>query len=147
MERTTILDTFTSTMQAVSNASKTLNSNGCLCHKKLQVVFQITYWGGLWWTQTQGIIIFPSVSKDPYFFKVHSYSSLDMATFGRENGGGLKCHDTCILFAYCFNVLVLMTPMRMDDALTLPFLCLQSISRPLSASVSLMMGKVKTSQK
>ena len=44
-------------------------------------------------------------------------------------------------------VLVLLTPMLIDDALLLPFLSSQSISRPLSASVSLIMGKVKTSQK
>ena len=37
-------------------------------------------------------------------------------------------------------VLVLLTPMCMDDALTLPFLSSQSISRPLYASVSLIMG-------
>ena len=44
-------------------------------------------------------------------------------------------------------VLVPLTPMRMDDALKFPFLCLQSISRTLSASVSLIMGKVKISNK
>ena len=42
---------------------------------------------------------------------------------------------------------VLMMPMRMDDALKFTFLRLQSISRPLSTSVSSIMGKVKTSQK
>ena len=43
--------------------------------------------------------------------------------------------------------LVLLTPMRMDDAMTLPFLSSQSISSPFSASISLIMAKVKTSQK
>ena len=70
-----------------------------------------------------------------------------MTTFDRENEGGLKGRDTFILFAYCLDFLLLLAPMRMDDALTLPFLSSQSISRPLYASVSLIMGKVKTSHK
>ena len=44
-------------------------------------------------------------------------------------------------------VLVMLTLMRMNDDLTLPFLSSQSIPRTLSASVSLVMGKLKTSQK
>ena len=42
-------------------------------------------------------------------------------------------------------VLLLLTTMRMDNALTLPFLSSQSITSNLSASVSLIIGKVKKS--
>ena len=41
------------------------------------------------------------------FIKGHLYSILDMATFNKENEGGLKGHNKFILFVYCFICFVI----------------------------------------
>ena len=103
--------------------------------------------GVILWTQTQCMIPSHKFLISRGVVKVHPYSSIGMATFDRENEVGLKGCDTFILFTCCLIFLILLTSMCMDDALSLPFFSLHSISRPFSASVSLIMGKVKIPQK